>query len=205
MRKNILICISGASANYLALKMANVLKDDFNIHLVLSNGAKNVLKHELGLGFKKFDKKIISKKMKAFLDDDFFEKVCVYKDDDLGANISSGSFLNNLSFLGAFFYVSCDMVSDMVGGKCDTLIKRAFFVCQKQKVRTVLSPREMPYTNIYLKNLLKLSKSGSIIAPPILGSYFDCDSLKDMEGFILGKWCDSLGVENNLYKRWSKK
>lgn len=205
MKKNILICINGASANYLALRLANVLKDDFCVHLVLSSGAKEVLKYEQKIGFKKFDKRIVGKKMKAFLDDDFFEKVVVYKDDDLSANISSGSFLNDLSFLGAFFYASSDFMASVVDGRCDTLIKRAFFVCLKQKVKIILSPREMPYTKIYIKNLLKLDKLGCVIAPPVLGSYFDCHNLKDMENFILGKWCDSLGVENDFYKRWSKK
>jgi len=51
--------------------------------------------------------------------------------------------------------------------------------------------------------MLKLSRIGVIIAPPILGYYSNPTSLDDMERFIIGKWFDRLGIENNLYKRWS--
>jgi len=50
--------------------------------------------------------------------------------------------------------------------------------------------------------MLKLSKLGVMIAPPILGYYSSQQSLEDMENFIIGKWFDLLNIENNLYKRW---
>jgi 4-hydroxy-3-polyprenylbenzoate decarboxylase len=72
----------------------------------------------------------------------------------------------------------------------------------KEKKRTILAPREMPYSSIALENMLKLSNLGVIIAPPMLGYYSNQQSLDDMENFIIGKWFDLLGIENNLYKRW---
>ena len=202
MKKSVLICIGGASANYLALKLANFLKNKFDVHLIISDGAKNVFKHEHNIGFKKFDKKIISKKMKAFLDDDFFDRVNVYHDNDLSSKVSSGSFLNSNNFIGAFFYISSDLLSDFCYGKCDTLIKRVFFVSQKQGVKSIVSPRESPYCKLYIKNILKLQKLGCIINPPIFGSYAGINDLSSVENFIIGKWCDSIGIKNKLYKRW---
>ena len=33
--------------------------------------------------------------------------------------------------------------------------------------------------------------------------YSEQDSLAMMEDFMIGKWFDLIGIENNLYKRWS--
>ena len=60
----------------------------------------------------------------------------------------------------------------------------------------------MPLNSIALKNMLKLSKLGIVIAPPILGYYSAQQSLEDMENFLIGKWLDLLKIDNNLYKRW---
>ncbi len=53
-----------------------------------------------------------------------------------------------------------------------------------------------------LENMLKLSRIGVIIAPPIIGYYSGVKSLKDAERFLVGKWYDILGIKNNLYRRW---
>ncbi len=60
----------------------------------------------------------------------------------------------------------------------------------------------MPYNTIILENMLKLSQLGVIIAPPSLGYYSSQQTLEDMEYFLIGKWFDLLGIDNNLYKRW---
>ena len=72
----------------------------------------------------------------------------------------------------------------------------------KEKREIVVAPREMPLNTIALKNMLKLSKLGVTIAPPILGYYSKQQSLEDMEKFLIGKWFDLLKIDNNLYKRW---
>jgi 4-hydroxy-3-polyprenylbenzoate decarboxylase len=49
----------------------------------------------------------------------------------------------------------------------------------------------------------KLSTLGIIIAPPVMAYYSEQDSLEKMEEFMIGKWFDLIGIENNLYKRWN--
>jgi 4-hydroxy-3-polyprenylbenzoate decarboxylase len=61
----------------------------------------------------------------------------------------------------------------------------------------------MPFSPIALENMHKLSKLGIIIAPPVLAYYSEQESLEQMEDFMIGKWFDLIGIENNLYKRWS--
>jgi 4-hydroxy-3-polyprenylbenzoate decarboxylase len=60
----------------------------------------------------------------------------------------------------------------------------------------------LPYSAIALENMLKLSKLGIIIAPPVLGYYSNPKDLEEMEDFLIGKWFDLLGIKHDLYKRW---
>jgi 4-hydroxy-3-polyprenylbenzoate decarboxylase len=61
----------------------------------------------------------------------------------------------------------------------------------------------MPFSAIALENMEKLAKLNVIIAPPVLGYYSKSSTVEEMECFIIGKWYDVLGIENNLYERWS--
>ena len=61
----------------------------------------------------------------------------------------------------------------------------------------------MPFSAIALENMLKLSRLGVMIAPPVSGYYAQIETLEDMEDFFIGKWFDLLGIEHNLFKRWN--
>jgi 4-hydroxy-3-polyprenylbenzoate decarboxylase len=88
-------------------------------------------------------------------------------------------------------------------GIADNLITRAAAVMIKERRTLVLAPREIPFSPIALENMHKLSMLGVIIAPPVLAYYGDQEDLESMENFMIGKWFDLLGIENNLYKRWN--
>ena len=85
-------------------------------------------------------------------------------------------------------------------GICDTLLTRTASVMIKENRKLLLAPREMPLSPIVLENMLKLSRLGVQIAPPIFG-YYAGKSLEEIERFLIGKWCDNLGIPYN-YKRW---
>ena len=68
-------------------------------------------------------------------------------------------------------------------GISDSLNHKSFYSYVKGKRDIVIAPREMPLNTIVLKNMLKLSKLGVTIAPPILGYYSKQQSLEDMEKF----------------------
>ena len=87
-------------------------------------------------------------------------------------------------------------------GISDNLPSRVAAVAIKEQKKLLLAPRELPFSAIALENMQKLATLGVIIAPPVMGFYSDASSIEDMEKFIIGKWYDVLGIENNLYERW---
>lgn len=181
----IVVAISGASGTSLGINFIKKLPQGIETFLILSKSAKKALKLETNLTIRKvFDTCI---------------NTTILNDSDIGACVASGSFK-----VDKMIIVPCSQntLAKCTVGIADTLITRAFSVMLKEKRDIVLAPREMPFNQISLENMLKLSKLGVIIAPPILGYYSQQQNLEDMENFLIGKWFDLLKIENNLYKRW---
>ncbi len=183
--------ISGASGIKLALGFLKVLPSDFEIFVVLSNGAQKCAKSELNLSLKDLQKAILQIKPKAR----------IYQDSELQAPISSGSFGADAM---AVIPASMDCVAKIACGISDTLLTRSASVMIKEQKKLLLAPRELPLSAIACKNLHSLSLLGVFIAPPILGYYSYPQSLEEMENFIYGKWLDCLGIKNSLFTRWGE-
>jgi len=182
-RKRIVVGITGASGVQLGLKLLQLLPKDIDVFAIISNSAKETLKHEVGKDFEKL-------------------KNITYLDDkDMAACVSSGSFKTD-----GFIIVPCSMntLAKCTYGISDTLITRVFGVMLKEKRNIVIAPREMPYNSIQLENMTKLSTLGVIVAPPVIGYYSKQQTLTDMENFIIGKWFDLLNIEHNLFRRWGE-
>lgn len=181
----ITVAISGASGSNLGVNFVKFLPKDIEVFVVFSKSAKKALKLENNISVNKIFEE--------------YENVTIFKDSDIGASIASGSFK-----VDKMIILPCSMntLAKCAVGISDSLITRAFTVMLKEKREIVVAPREMPLNTIALKNMLKLSKLGVTIAPPILGYYSKQQSLEDMEKFLIGKWFDLLKIDNNLYKRW---
>ena len=188
--------ICGASGAILGLKFVSKIIDNDNleIFLVVSNGAKNTLKHENNIDF---DDQNTSNPL---LNLHNAKNIRILDDLNLAECISSGSF-----GIDAMAIIPCSMnsLAKIACGISDTLITRSAHVCLKEKKKLLIAPREMPLDSISLQNMLTLSKEGAIIAPPIIGYYSNSDSLESMENFLIGRWLDVLGIKNYIYKRWS--
>ncbi|ACM92279.1 flavoprotein [Nautilia profundicola AmH] len=125
----------------------------------------------------------------------------IFINDDISAPPASGSFGIDITFI-----VPCSMntLAKTALGIADNLITRSAQVAIKEKKKLIIAPREMPFSEIYLEHMLKLSKlQNVIIAPPIFGYYNNPEKIEDIEMFLIGKWFDLAGIKNNLYKRWS--
>lgn len=170
----VVVGISGASGAGLGLKFVNALPSDVQKHLIVSNHAQIVLDKE--------------------------ENTTLHTNDEIWASVASGSYGAD-----AMIIVPCSMntLAKIACGIADNLITRAASVMIKERRTLILAPREIPFSPIALENMHKLSMMGVIIAPPVLAYYSGQETLDEMENFMIGKWCDLMGIENNLYKRWS--
>ena len=170
----IVVATSGASGVNLGIKCLELLPDEIEKHFIISQNAKTVLKKELN-------------------------RVITHNNIDISASIASGSF-----GIDAMIIAPCSMntLAKIACGISDNLITRCASVMIKEHKKLILAPREMPFSAIALENMHKLAALGVIIAPPVMAYYSEQNSLDEMENFVIGKWFDLLGIENNLYKRW---
>jgi len=63
-------------------------------------------------------------------------------------------------------------------------------------------PRETPFNQIHLENMLRLAQAGAQILPAMPAFYQQPQSVEDLVNFVVGKVLDQLGVEHQLFKRW---
>lgn len=189
--KKIVLSITGASGIIYGLKLLENLVKNFKVDLILSNASLSVMKYESDIAISNFNE--FYKKFP-------FNNLTLYSDNDLTAPLASGSYITE-----GMFVVPCSMktLSAIANGYSDNLITRTADVMIKEKRKLILSPREMPLSTIHLENMLKLSRLGVIIAPPIPAFYNKPERIEDIVNFVVGKLLDCMGIENNLYRRWN--
>jgi 4-hydroxy-3-polyprenylbenzoate decarboxylase len=100
---------------------------------------------------------------------------------------------------------SVGTLARIASGISGNLIERAADCVLKEKGRLVLVPRETPLSAIHLKNMLTLASMGVTILPAMPGFYHHPKTVEGMVNFVVGKVLDSLGIENDLYRRWTGK
>ena len=151
-----------------ALDLLEALKDLAEVHLVLSQGAKRVLWEEMGLSPK--DLHALAHR--------------VYKDQDLGAPIASGSFPTR-----GMVVVPCSAttLAKVATGLADTLLTRAAYVHLKERRPLVLVLRETP-----------------LPLPASPGFYHRPKEIRDLLGFVTQRILDHLGLPGKRAPRWGE-
>jgi len=195
--KSCVVAITGASGSIYGLRLIEeLLKCVDTVHLCISNQSFFIIRTETGVDWSGETASDIEKNIRNHYSS---TNINYYDNSNMAAPVSSGSFHTD-----AMFVVPCSMksLSGIASGYASNLIARAADVTLKEGRKLVIAPREMPFNAIHLENMLKLSRAGAIIAPPVPAYYQKPRDINDIVNFVVGKILDTAGINHNLFKRW---
>lgn len=99
---------------------------------------------------------------------------------------------------------STGTLSALATGASNNLIERAGDVALKERRQLILVPREAPYSEVHLDNMLRLTRMGAVIMPASPGFYHQPQSVSDLIDFIVARLLDHLGLPQDLMPRWGE-
>lgn len=180
----LIVGITGATGTILGVRLLEALENSkIESHLVLSKWGARTLVHETTYTVDT---------VKALA-------TCTYSESDQGAAISSGSFVTD-----GMIIAPCSMrsLAAIAHGQGDNLIHRAADVVLKERRKLVLMVRESPLSDIHLENMLKLSRMGVVIIPPVPAFYNRPETLDSVVDHIVMRVLDQFGVHTESSTRW---
>lgn len=158
------------------------------IHLAVSAGASQVLRHELGP-----DRTGASDLAEAAgLSSPSREKLVLHRDSDLDAPIASGSYrLTGTVVLPC----SAGTLGALATGTARTLIHRAGAVALKEGWPLVLGFRETPYSLVHLENMRRLHFAGATLLPPVPAFYIGGEDIGRFLDHYTLRVLDRFGIQ----------
>lgn len=189
-----IIGITGASGSIYGVTLTHyLLRNNYTVHLVITDAGWRVLHDELGWNASKRSE-TISEQFAGYESNFKFHPI-----QDIGASIASGSYR-----VDGMVIVPCSMgsLAAVANGFSNNLLQRAADVMLKEDRKLIIVPRETPLSAIHLENMLKLARFGVTIAPAMPAFYHKPDHIDDIVNFMVGKTLDSMGIDNQVYSRW---
>src|SRR5262245_18353644 len=183
-RRRLIVGITGASGTIYGARLLQMLKGtDIETHLVMSRWAARTLVHETS-----FTPETVQALASV-----------VHPIGDQGASISSGSFVTMGMVIAP---CSVRTLAAIAHGLGDNLIHRAADVVLKERRTLVLAVRESPLSEIHLENMLKLSRMGAVISPPVSGCYSRPRSIDEIVNYSAARLLDQFGLNVDV-DRWA--
>lgn len=183
-RSRLIVGISGATGTIFGVRLLQVLQgSDVETHLVVSKWGARTLIHETPYSLEQVQQMATSS----------------YPPNDEGATISSGSFLTR-----GMVVCPCSVrtLAAIAHGHGDHLIHRAADVVLKERRKLVLVIRETPLSDIHLENMLKLSRMGVVIFPPVPAFYNHPQTLDDIINHTVMRVLDHFDIHLPTPDRW---
>lgn len=196
--QKIAIGITGASGSIYAVRLLEeLLKQEVELYLVMSDAAKVVFATELDLTIPQdltASKEFFYKKFNTDS-----QKLKIYDAKDWFSPIASGS-----ANINAMLIVPCSSgaLSAIATGASNNLMERGADVCLKERRKLILLTRETPLNQIHLENMLKITQMGGIIMPASPGFYNNPKQIGDLIDFIVARILSQLGLDQKLVNAW---
>ncbi len=186
MPDRLIVAITGASGSIYGYSLVRTIVSlGWSVELVITPMGQKVMAYECG-----------------FNEIDYGKAVRLHAIDNLFSPLASGSFQTK-----GMVVIPCSMntLGLMANGTGDNLLARAAQVTMKEGRKLVVVPREMPYSIIFLENMLRLARAGAAIVPASPGFYHQPKSIDDLVNHVVGRVLDQFNIEHNLFKRWEGK
>lgn len=199
-QRTITLALTGASGAQYGLRLLQcLLAADCKVYMLLSSAAEVVIRTETDLELPE----TIDEQQAFFTqlygaDEDQLQLLAK---DDWFAPVASGSSSPSSMVICP---ASGGTLSAIAHGASNNLIERAADVALKERRQLILVPRETPYSQIHLENMLKLTQMGAIILPASPGFYMQPQTINELVDFIVARILDHLGIEQDLMHRWGE-
>jgi 4-hydroxy-3-polyprenylbenzoate decarboxylase len=197
-KDKITLAFSVASGSPYGLKLLEVLlEQQYQVYVLISSAARVVLDTESNIKLSANEDKATEQLNTLF--DAQPQQLQVFGKDNTLTPVASGSAAPKKMVVCP---CSAGSVSAIAVGASDNLLERAADVVIKERGQLILVPRETPFSEIHLENMLKLSRLGVTIMPAAPGFYHKPQSIEDLVDFMVARILDHLNIEHTLTKRW---
>jgi 4-hydroxy-3-polyprenylbenzoate decarboxylase len=180
----LIVGITGATGTIFGIRLLQALQgSEVETHLVVSKWGARTMAHETTYSLEQVR----------------HMATCSYPPNDQGAAISSGSFHTSGMVVAP---CSTRTLAAIAQGQGEHLIHRAADVILKERRKLVLVVREAPLSEIHLENMLKLSRMGVVIIPPVPAFYNHPQTIDDLVNHIVMRILDQFDIHLDLVRRW---
>jgi 4-hydroxy-3-polyprenylbenzoate decarboxylase len=182
--RRLIIGMTGSTGAIFGIRLLEALKgSDVESHLIISKWAQRTIEHET---------RHTVEQVRAMA-------TVVHSQGDMGASISSGSFLTE-----GMVVIPCSVrtLGGIANGYGEHLVHRAADVILKERRKLVLVVRETPLSEVHLENMLKLARMGVVMLPPMPAFYNHPKTVEDVIDHIVMRVLDQFGIATPFAKRW---
>jgi 4-hydroxy-3-polyprenylbenzoate decarboxylase len=182
--RRLIVGMTGSTGAIFGIRLLEALKhSEVESHLIISKWAQRTIEHET----------------RHTLEQVRSLATVVHSQGDMGASISSGSFITE-----GMVVIPCSVrtLGGIANGYGEHLVHRAADVILKERRRLVLVVRETPLSEVHLENMLKLARMGVVMLPPMPAFYNHPKTVDDVIDHIVFRVLDQFGIAAPFAKRW---
>lgn len=199
-QQTVTLAITGASGAQYALRLLQCLiAADCRVFLLLSRAAQVVIDTETNVALPdelEAQQTFLTERYGAAAD-----QLVLFSREDWFSPVASGSSSPAQTIICP---ASGGTLSAIASGASNNLIERAADVALKERRQLILVPREAPYSEIHLENMLKLTRMGAVVIPASPGFYHRPKAIEDLIDFVVARVLDQCGIDQDIMPRWGE-
>lgn len=184
MPKRIVVAMTGASGAILGVRLLEALHNcGAETHLIISEAGKQTLAIETEYAVEQV----------------WAMASCAYDDADLTSPLASGSFPTD-----GMVIIPCSVktLAGVASGYAATLILRAADVALKERRPLIMAVREAPLSAIHLENMLRVTRAGAVIMPPVPAFYTKPQTVNDICDQFVARIMAGFALSHPKFTSW---